>query len=173
MLLVVPAKSSSRRVPNKNHRPFRAGKSLTQLAIEFAGKFGDVVLVSDKYYPGCKILCYPRWALGEVDNSIDIWRYGIGDYDGMTALIEPSCYRRTTDSFRRAIDLFNGTTAVAVALSHRCGIKAFVFAPTGEFYLATANSVRDGSVFDGKLSCVLSDAKNIDTEEDIDELHKL
>ncbi len=181
MIFVIPARRDSRRCANKNHREFHDGRSLTDLAVQFAHACGcgAIRVVSNNIPRGAvAIRPYPKWDGNEVNNSVDIWRYALrGELEGgLTALIEPSCFRHESavQLFRRADQAFRGTTTIAIKPIHRYGLKMFAFVPAGTFYLATVKSVLDGSVFDGAMDYVIDEkSRNIDTEEDFLEAQAL
>lgn len=175
-LFVIPAKTFSRRVPDKNHREFKDGKSLTDIAIEAALSLkrdeDEVCLVSNiakPSYKSIKVKEYPVADLthAEVDSTLQIWAYACRNtHTSVTALLEPSSFPRNLGLLSAELSSFKGNTVIAVRLKHRYGLKAHVLVPTGEFYIATIASVLLGSCFDGEFKYVQSKSININSEED-------
>ena len=195
---VIPARSNSVRVKNKNHKEFihtpSGGKSLTDIACEDVehmckelGSGSNGVLISDvegrRFYTNIYRFAYPKFLGGsktaeefEVDNSLQLWHLGLSVMNGpqdVTVLIEPSSYPRSTDTILTQIYELDKKTIVAVRIDHRYGMKAHVFVPTGEFYIADTKRVLDFTAFHGDMDYAFSKAMNINTQSDWDEARRI
>lgn len=121
ILAIIPAREGSKRVPQKNFRPF-AGTTLVDLAIEHcqgASLITDIVLSSDsdhvlnigKKYPRVISLQRPPQFAGDLSPAIDYVRHTLsvlepqrGTYN-IVVIIQPSSPLRTSRDIDQTIQL--------------------------------------------------------------------
>ncbi len=103
MRAIIPAKTHSRRCPDKNWRPFAYGKSLVQIAVDCAHQAGVYpIVVVDKHYPGwlrdCDIYVRPD------DIEDDTWK--VVEWTGIKdiVLLQPTSPLRSPEFIKHCLN---------------------------------------------------------------------